>query len=646
MTKIFHKKRRRLRYKEIFSSAKNLRNTQNTSPLEFNDDTIKQSVGESTENAKNWLDRYSERKKKILQQEILEWCPEYNGPLYTHAVKNSLRKEIKNLTNQSLWLCLIFTLSVCLDFFVKLKPKFLSIPFFSTSSLHLIISTFLLILSFILGFKTIKKGCIHLANVIFTIEAGVVFPAIATTANCFVSLFLSFFYTNFQPNTFTSLFLLELLLIIVTNLTREKRAFNNLRFIASSKQKFNVEVSSLDKITNLKKSKCKNFVAYQHKTNFLSDFIKNSHEESFSEKLVSNFIPISVVFSLFCGILSVVFTQNAVSSLVALNISALISLPFALPLVSSLIVSSLSKFALKNKSMVVGENAVKKLSAAKSVVLTDTDLYPKNNVILRGIKTFSGQRVDEAIVLAATVVCRLRAPISHVFDKIILGKKAVLTKASNVKYIDGKGAVGWVNGQRVLVGNRGLLKEYKIAPPSHDYEEKYKKSNCELTYFSLGRELVAMFIIEYLPSKSLSSILHSCVKNNIKILIKTVDCNITLQKIINDFGVRKKLVKILTNKERQTAEAMTKKEVDKTSAFATTFGECSSVLRVMCEANRVKEILSLIFFIQGLQTLLSIFLLLYLIPERAIMDLHNLGFLFCAVFCLVLSLIPCKVKLI
>ncbi len=615
---------------------------QNTNPLELNDDSSTPPLGEYAQNTRNWFRRYNERKEKILQQEILEWCPEYNGPLYTHAIKNALRKEIKNLNKQALWLCSIFTLSVFLDFFVKLKPSFLLISFLSTSSLYLIISTFLLILSFILGFKTIKKGCIHLLNVIFTMETGIIFLAIVTAANCLVSLFFSIFYVNFQPNTFTSLFLLNFLLILLTNLAREKRIFNNLKFITASKQKFNVETSSLSKITKQKKSNRENFMIYHHKTNFLSDFIQNSHGESFSEKLVSNFVPISVVFSLFCGILSFVFAQNAVSSLVALNISALFSIPVALPFISSLIVSSLSKFALKNKSMIVSENAVKKLAKAKSVVLNDSDLYPKNNVILRGIKTFSGQRVDEAIILAATVVCRLGAPISHVFDKIILGKKAVLTKASNVKYIDGKGAIGWVNSHRVLVGNRELLKEYKIVPPSHDYEEKYKKPNCELTYFAVGRELVAMFIIEYLPSKSLSSILHSCVKNNIKILIKTVDCNITVQKIINDFGVRKKLLKILTNKEKQTADAMTKKEVDKTSTFSATLGGNLCLIKLMCSTVRANSRLLLTLFVQGLQPLLSIFMILCLILEGSIEELHNTECLLYSVFCLSFCLLMLK----
>ena len=124
--------------------------------------------------------------------------------------------------------------------------------------------------------------------------------------------------------------------------------------------------------------------------------------------------------------------------------------------------------------------------------------------------------------------------------------------------------------KRVLVGNRGLLKEHKIAPPSHDYEEKYKMPNCELTYFAVGRELVAMFILEYLPSKTLSGVLNSCIKNKINFFVRTVDCNITTQKISDDFGIKKKHFTMLSSKEKQAAEELSKKIADKTSSFAAT----------------------------------------------------------------------------
>ncbi len=644
LTSIFHRKKKPLRYKEIFSTAENLRNTQSTNPLTLNDDLSKTQIGNCSQKTKKWFKNYKDRKAQILQRELFEVCPEYNGPLYTHAVKDALKKEIKTLNKQALWICVIFTMSVCLDFSVKIMPSFLGSSFLSTTSLHLIASTFLLVLSFILGFNTIKKAFIHISKVIFTLETAVVFPFIASAINCLSSLFFSFFYSSFQPNTFVSLFLLHFLLIILTNLSNKKRIFNNLRFVISTKQKFNVEILPLSNVIQANKSKRKNFMAYQHETDFLSNFIQNSHEETLTEKIVSNLVPFSVIFSVVCGILNFAFTQNAESSLVALNISALLSLPVAWPFASSLIVSSLSKFALKNRAMIVGESGVKKLARAKSVVLNDSDLYPPNNVILRGIKTFRGQRVDEAIILAATLVCRLGAPISHVFDKMILGKKAVLTKASNVKYVDGKGAIGWVNGQRVLIGNRELLKEYKIAPPSHDYEEKYKIPNCELTYFAVNRELVAVFILEYLPSKTISGILHSCIKNNIKVFIKTVDCNVTVQKVANDFGLREKHITMLSNKEKQASDQLDKKVADKTSAFAATLGNCTSLMRMLCANIDANIKLWLTFAVQTFHLIVNVVLILHIMSNADILELHNVDLLVYSSLWMIFTIVVSKLK--
>lgn len=632
--KKFYKKRRGIKYREIFSTTEKGESAHNTEQLDV----------KNKHSGYYALLKYNEIKDEFLRKELSASCPEYSGPLYTHAVKDSLKKEIASLNKEVFALILILILSVCWDFLAKFSTAFLSSPYLSASSLHLIVSTFLLALTFIFCFKTIKKACVHISKAIFTFDTSFIFSAFVTFLNCLISLVLSFLDANFQPNTFVSLFVLNFTFIVSSFLTNKKRVFSNLRFITSSKQKFNVEISPLKKITNAHKYKKNIHVVYQHPTNFLKNFIKNSHKEASSEKIVSKFILINIMFSAACGIATLILTKNIQFALVSVNICALLLQPFALPFVSNSVISSLCKFALRNRAMIISENALKKLTKAKIVVLSDSDLYPQNNVVLRGIKTFDGQRVDEAIILAATLVCRLGAPISHVFNKIILGKRAVLTKASNVKYVDGKGASGWVNGQRVLVGNRELLKEYKIAPPSHDYEEKYKMPNCELTYFAVGRELVAMFILEYLPSKSLCKILHSCVRNNIKIFIKTVDCNITLSKIASDFSVKRKNLALLSNQEKQLAEELCQKVEDKSEASVATLGNCSSLLYVMCEAINARNKILFAIFVQFLQLAVNSVIVIYLTANGSIFELNSIEWLLSSIFWLFFSLTATRIK--
>ena len=114
----------------------------------------------------------------------------------------------------------------------------------------------------------------------------------------------------------------------------------------------------------------------------------------------------------------------------------------------------------------------------------------RRTVILNGIKTFGGQRIDDAIVDATALMCATGGPLSDLFDQIIKSHHDILPKIENLSYEDDKGVVGWVSGRRILVGNRDLMKGYGIEPPSRDYEEKYLLGGKQVVYLASGGDLV------------------------------------------------------------------------------------------------------------------------------------------------------------
>ena len=646
LAKVFGRNKKISKYKEIFSTTENKLNLQNTSPLEIPDEQLDSDAV----NVKSFFqDEFFDktRTSEFLSEEVADLYPEYietQDVQTAEKIKKKLKKEIKSLNIKFFALTIFFILSLTLDVLLRIKPAFLSAIPANISVLYSTSSLFILLLSFAVGFKTIKSAFIHIAYAVFAPDTAIIFPLITTFFNCAVSLAFSFFDASFQPNNFVSLFIFNFILIVLNSLFCKKRILKNFKFVTSSKQKYNVDMYSLNELISTINTKKKLFTAYQYKTNFLNNFIRNSHRETFSELIISKIIPFSIIFSVICGILNFIFTRNPTSALGALNISSLTSLPFAMPFLISSIVSALCKYTLKNRTMAIGENAIRKLSNVKSIVLNDSDLYPPNNVVLRGIKTFNGQRIDEAILYAAAVVCHINAPISKVFDKIIMGKRTILTKASDIVYKEEQGVVGWVNGKRILVGNRELLKEFKIVSPSRDYEKKYRIPNCELTYFAVGRELVAMFILEYAPSKSLCQALTSCVKNNIKIFVKTVDSNLTLNKISNDFNLNEKFLTLLSYDDSQKINKLYNKSENCSNAFLATFGSCASLVKSIGACCFAKNNMILVTSIQILQLILNIFLTLYLIFCSSLSELHTLELTIYSLLWFIFILIASKIK--
>ena len=643
---VFSKNKKTSKYKEIFSTTENKLNLQNTSPLDIPDEQLDSDCF----NVRSLFhDEFSDktRTSEFLSEEITVLYPEYTNPLELDAAKDIskiLKKEIKSLKVKSFTLSIFFILSFILDVLIRIKPAFLSSVPVNTSALYSISSLFILLLSFIVGFKIIKHAFIHVSYAVFAPDTAVIFPLITTFLNCVISLVFSFFDASFQTNNFVSLFIFNFILIVLNPLFCKKRILNNFKLVTSSKQKYNIDMYDLNELISPTSHKKKLFTAYQYKTNFLTNFIRNSHRETLSEHLISKIIPFSIIFSVLCGILSLIFTKSPTCALAALNISSLTSVPFAMLFLVNFNVSALCKYTMKNRTMIIGENAIKRLSNTKSIVLNDSDLYPPNNVVLRGIKTFNGQRIDEAILYAAAVVCHINAPVSKVFDKIIMGKRTILTNASGIVYKEEKGVVGWVNGKRILVGNRELLKEFKIVSPSRDYEKKYRIPNCELTYFAIGRELVAMFILEYTPSKSLRQALSSCIKNNIKVFIKTVDSNLTLSKISADFGLNEKFLTLLSYDDSQKINKLYNKTENHSNAFLATLDSCVSLVKSIGACCFAKNNIILVTAIQGLQLILNTFLILYLIICSGLSELHTLELTIYSLLWFIFTAIASKIK--
>lgn len=185
------------------------------------------------------------------------------------------------------------------------------------------------------------------------------------------------------------------------------------------------------------------------------------------------------------------------------------------------------KKALSRGGMVSGWNAVKEFGHLHAVVVDAADLFPSESVLLHGIKTFSGARIDEAILDAAAISIQAGGPLAAVFRRVIEDKTDILPAVDSLVYEQEMGLAGWVGGRRVLVGNRRLLENHGVDVPSRDYEMRYTKNNRQLVYLSAAGELSAMFVVSYVADEGIAEALHSLEKAGITLLVRTCDPNVT-----------------------------------------------------------------------------------------------------------------------
>ena len=268
-------------------------------------------------------------------------------------------------------------------------------------------------------------------------------------------------------------------------------------------------------------------VAFFKGAPFLTRFLENSYAEDGGDRVMKLFVPLLAAASALLGVGYGLLHPDGWWMALTVFVSALcLATPAAMTAMNFPLLRA-GKKVLSRGGMVSGWNAVKEFGHLHAVVVDAADLFPSESVLLHGIKTFSGARIDEAILDAAAISIQAGGPLAAVFRRVIEDKTDILPAVDSLVYEQEMGLAGWVGGRRVLVGNRRLLENHGVDVPSRDYEMRYTKNNRQLVYLSAAGELSAMFVVSYVADEGIVEALHSLEKAGITLLVRTCDPNVT-----------------------------------------------------------------------------------------------------------------------
>ena len=426
-----------------------------------------------------------------------------------------------------------------------------------------------------------------------------------------------------------------------------RRISRNFHFIASPEPKLGVELFD-DHNTALQLAKgCvadSPVIAYQKKTKFFKHFLHNSYEADPSEQASQAIAPIAFIASLALCIVVLFLSKDVVSALTAFTAAACISVPLTNMLAVNLPVSRLCKLARRCGTMLVGYRSIEYFCNTNAVMLDAKDLFPKGTVILNGIKTFGGQRIDDAIVDATAVMCAAGGPLSDLFDQIIKSHRDMLPKIDNLSYEDERGVVGWVSGRRILVGNRELLRDHGIEPPSRDYEKKYLLGGKQVVYLASGGDLVAMFVLSYNSDKRRALELQRMENNGISLIVRTCDPNITPEFLAQCFRLDVQSVRVLPDRLGSVYQKLIEKPTERADALFATKGRPTTMMRMLTACIRQKGNVSIAVVLQNVCVVLGFVLVAFLACYSGLKQLSTTALLLYELFWLLVILAVPKLR--
>lgn len=536
-----------------------------------------------------------------VKEENSKPVEDYTGEEDEKSILYELNHNIRKLFMRSLLSGIIAAVVVILTIVTRIFPSAIcsAVPF--APAAYAILLFVLMAASLVLNRVAMMSGLSPLVHIKGNSDTAVAVAGASGMIQIIVSFFCLGDLNGFHVNYYTVIPMLAFFANNVGKLYMVLRVKDNFKFVSSKGQKYASKIYNNESVAMQMMSGTaadRPIIAYQHKTEFPSNFLKISYAPDPSEDLASKLAPITTIASIIIAVMYGVVKLSFADALNAFALITAVSVPVATLLSVNAPVRKLCKTLLSYGSMLSGYPSVKQFCDSTAIMIDANELFPAESISLEGIKTFEDYSIDESLLCGIAILKEAQNPIANAFDSVVAETEETLPEVESVLYEDEIGLVGWIKSERILVGSRTLMEKYSVEVPNMEYEEKYTSQGRQVTYLSRAGRLVAMFVTRYTPDAQLKAEMQRAETNGISFLIRTTDYNVTNDLVAKLYDLFYRSIKVLpTGLGNVLKEA--EDTVEETSrSYLITNGKAASLARAVTGCVKIKHNISLSIIIQ------------------------------------------------
>lgn len=343
------------------------------------------------------------------------------------------------------------------------------------------------------------------------------------------------------------------------------------------------------------------------RTDCMSDFRKYTYSADLADRFCRPAAPISIALSAALAILLTFLKAESLAyGLMVFSMFASACGCAAITFVANLPMYKAVRRMVRNGALMLGYQSVDDFYDTNSMMFDAASMFPDGSVKLAGVKMFSNIRPEETLLAAASLSRHAGSVFSSIFKEVLAGKEQKLYHVENYVYEDSMGLCGWINNQRVLLGNRELMQSHNIeGMPARNKEAELLGSGKEAVYLSVSGNLSAMFLVELRADPQVKYWTKLMSRRGICMILHSVDAMITINRISGLFDIPQEMIKILPAKMQPDYAAETA-PVETMSASMACSGTFSGMAQLILGTKTVRRAAALGVVIQSVTMLLGI----------------------------------------
>lgn len=259
-------------------------------------------------------------------------------------------------------------------------------------------------------------------------------------------------------------------------------------------------------------------------------FVRRVEESGPDEIAFGTLSPYIIVISIVLSIIAAIIAKNfagfahILSGMVAAAVPISILLVYPLPFFVS------SKIMIHSGSSIAGWSGLYDIGKSKQLIITDRDLFPKNDVAIDTIRFVDGTDPEKAVSYAGSMIIASGSALAPAFSDLIAKGNGTLLNVDEFSCHESGGLVALINGEEVLCGSSGFMQLMGIRLPN-------KYAARDRVFVAASGSLCGFFDIKYTAERDVKAALASIFRTDRHPIFAVRDFNVTPQMISRKFDI-------------------------------------------------------------------------------------------------------------
>lgn len=146
-------------------------------------------------------------------------------------------------------------------------------------------------------------------------------------------------------------------------------------------------------------------------------------------------------------------------------------------------------------------------SGRHTILISDADLFPKENISLNGMKLLGGHDMNRVISYAASVTAACESPLEELFEELRRTQSCRRYEVRAIRSYEGGGVGADISGEIILMGSLRFMNSMGI---HMDAGMRVRQA----VYLSINGELACVFAMKYKPAHDVGDGLRAIVEDS------------------------------------------------------------------------------------------------------------------------------------